>query len=120
MSVTFHGDDLNLKTIDWDHILTQHGLESTASMHGWKKKSHWFIPEEDARKRVLKAFQEFKNWANGATRTLVTNLAGRSVVDIDIGEIVGTDSEGDHTSRVRLVLEIKASGDSHLVTAFPL
>jgi hypothetical protein len=120
MPVTFHGDDLNLKTIDWDHILTEHGLEGAATMHGWKTKSHWFIPEEDAKKRVLKAFQLFKDWAAGASRTLATNALGRSAVDLDVGEYIGTGNDGKHTSWVRLVLEIKISGNSHLVTAFPL
>ncbi|CAB3771127.1 hypothetical protein [Paraburkholderia humisilvae] len=125
MPITVAGDDLNVKSVDWDHLLTQHGLEgcNAAMTSGWQRKSKWYDAkgEEGIKEEVNRAFDMFRQHAKQqGTVTLQQDGDGRSVVDVDVQEAVGTGLSGSQTTHVRLVLEVKHSGDTHIVTAFPL
>lgn len=119
MPITFHADDLNLKSANWDHIYTDHALEAAATMHGWVRKSQWYGTETSVRDLVGRAFQTYKGSIAGVT-TLATDANGRSVVNVNLHEGVGTGTDGNPTTWARLVLEIRHSGDAHIVTAFPV
>lgn len=117
--IQVHGDDLNLKGAAWDHIFTEHGLEAVGPLYGWVKKSHWFGSEDQIRHAIGDAFQAFKSSAGHGNITLHRDASGRTVRDVALNRDVGTGADGKSTKRVRLVLEVKHSGDCFLVTAFP-
>ena len=126
MPITINADDLNLKSTDWDHLLTEHGLEgcNAAMKNGWKRKSKWLGNEDEIKSRVNAAFDLFRQRAiqNGDAQGEVTlNQDGfsRTVFDVTTRDQVGTDVSGEITRNVRLVMEIKHSGDTVIVTAFP-
>ncbi len=122
MPITFNGNDLNLKDVSWDHLLTEHGLEGcdSAMACGWQRKSKWYGDEKDIRSKVNAAYDSFRQWAkNLGDVTLEQDARKRSAVDIDTGTQCGTGRDGAVTQVVRLVMEIKNSGDTRIVTAFP-
>lgn len=122
MSITFHGNDLNLKDVSWDHLLTEHGLANcdSAMVNGWQRKSKWYGNEEDIRSQVSAAYDSFRQWAKTVGNvTLEQDARFRSAVDIDTGTQCGTGRDGAVTQVVRLVMEIKNTGDTRIVTAFP-
>ena len=124
MPIDVHGNELNIKTGNWDHLFTEHGLESGVPFgYGGRLKSHWWGNESKIEERVFEAFQHFKNFVTqqpNSTFTLYPNPAGRVAVDGDATDFVGTGANGKPTKTVRIVLEVKHSGDCTLVTAFPL
>ncbi|MCY1392770.1 hypothetical protein D3C76_917540 [compost metagenome] len=122
MSVTFDGNDLNLKGVFWDHLITEHGLADcdSAMACGWKRKSKWYGDEREVKSQVNTAFDLFRQWAKRVgTVELAQNAQMRSTFDIDTGTQCGTGVNGQVTQCVRLVMEIKHSGDTLIVTAFP-
>ncbi|MFC0397525.1 hypothetical protein [Paraburkholderia rhizosphaerae] len=126
MPITVAGDDLNLKSVDWDHLLTEHGLAGcgAAMANGWQRKSKWFAAGDDdaIKQEVHDAFDEFRQQAKATptgTVTLAQDANLRSVRDVNVGKPIGSGVNGNSTSTVRLVMEVKHSGDTHIVTAFP-
>jgi len=120
--VTVTGTDLNIKHVALDHLLTEHGLQGCdATRFGWERKSKWYGDESQIADFVTRAFDAFRQAAIATvTVTLNQDANGRSVVNQDIREQVGTGLSGKPTTWVRLVLEVKHSGDCTIVTAFPL
>jgi hypothetical protein len=121
MKITINGDDLKLNEVAWDHILTEHGLESAASLNGWTRKSQWYGNEEEIKDAVCGAFGAFRDHFAGQDFDLIQddyNL--KSVVDIKLKRNIGTGVDGKATPWVRLVLIAKRSGECKLITAFPL
>lgn len=121
MPITIHGNDLNLKKVSWDHLLTDHGLEGCdATRFGWQRKSKWYGDEGAIETAVNAAFDAFRQSAiRAGTVTLEQDPYGRSVSEVDMGSQCGTGIDGKATTRVRLVMELKHSGDTTIVTAFP-
>lgn len=121
MPITIDGNDLNLKMVLWDHLLTEHGLEGCDSTRfGWQRKSKWYGDEGRIKLDVNGAYDSFRQSATRAgTVTLEQDQFGRSVCEIDTGSQCGTGVDGKVTQYVRLVMEIKHSGDTTIVTAFP-
>ncbi|KJK08340.1 MULTISPECIES: hypothetical protein [Pseudomonas] len=122
MPIEFHGDDLKLTGVSWDHILTVHGLEGcdSAMANGWQRKSKWYGDEEQIKARVNSAFDLFRQQAKSiGTMTLAQDANKRSTYDVDTQVQCGTGRNGVDTQSVRLVMEIKHSGDTFIVTAFP-
>lgn len=122
MPIEFHGDDLNLKEVYWDHLLTQHGLDNcdAAMQNGWQRKSKWYGSEEDIKAQVSSAFDAFRQWAKSIGNVSLNQDANkRSTYDVDLGVQCGTGRNGAVTQQVRLVMEITHSGNTVVVTAFP-
>ncbi|MCF4996603.1 hypothetical protein GIW70_13125 [Pseudomonas syringae] len=109
-----------------DHLFTDHGLEECdASMkRDSLRKSKWYGNEAHVTQMVENAFDQFRQEqirsvdGNGEV-TLTQNQYLRTVKDVDTGVQTGT-VNGVVTQGVRLVMRIKNSGETEIITAFPI